>query len=98
MTGGNEPLICTEVVDCGWRGDYDDADLGEGCPDCETGIVSTVEECPPFCPECGEVRDVYSDGCAHECLSCGWTWGSPSGRGHAKGNQSLEPEVFLPDE
>lgn len=90
------PLICTEVVTCGWRGDWGDAEPGGDCPDCITGIVSTIEECPPACPECGEVEEVQSDGSAHECLICGWTWGRPSGRGDVDPGRSLEPEVQSP--
>lgn len=95
MTETNhKPLICTEVVACAWRGDYDDAEPGDNCPVCDSGIVNTVTECPPACPECGEVAEVESDGCAHECLACGWTWGQPSGRGDVDPDRSLEPGVF----
>ena len=94
MSELEQPLICSEVVACGWRGGYDDIDEeGDDCPECDSGIVCHISECPPCCPECGEVADVESDGCAHECMLCGWTWGRPSGRGDTDPNRSLEPEI-----
>jgi hypothetical protein len=87
-------LVCSEVVACGWQGGYDDAEPGDDCPECDTGIISTREECPPKCPECGEEEHVESDGCAHKCEVCGWEWGVPSGRGATNAPESLEPEVF----
>lgn len=93
-TEDDPPLVCSEVVACGWQGNYDDAEPGDDCPACDTGIVSTREECPVECPECGERKETETDGSAHECGLCGWTWGTPSGRGATKAPESLEPEVF----
>lgn len=89
------PLICTEVVDCGWRAEYDneaDVEPGDVCPECDSGMISTIDDCPPHCPQCGEVEDIDTDGSAHKCRSCEYEWGYPSGRGAENADISLDDQ------
>lgn len=66
---------------------------------CENSFIEFDGECgwepleaPMQCPECQDER-VFGDGCEFECEFCGFTWGSPSGRGDVHPERSMEPEV-----
>lgn len=64
--------------------------IPENCPECHGDVIldqdyyhcenwCVEQEAPMFCPSCGS-DEIFGDGCAFNCESCGYVWGHESRR------------------